>query len=394
MSRWPGKYIIGLTGNIGTGKSVVRKMLEHQGAFGLDADALTHQASAKGGPAYVQIVKTFGEWILNDDGEINRARLGRLAFSDPEAMMRLEAIQHPMVAQALDFLIKRTKSTVVVIEAIKLLEAGLAKDCNAIWVVNVPEPVQIARLVEKRNLTEDEALQRIKAQTAQADKLKAAGLVIDNSGTFEDTWTQVQAGFIKFTQPAAPPPPPAPTPAAAPATAPTPAAPVAPAVKTVKIRRGNPRDATAIADFIKLVTSGARALTRAEVIAAFGDKAYMLGEYGDQLAMIAGWKVENLVARVDEFYLAANVPLDKIAPQLVEAVEAASRELQCEAAMLFVPLPLAQQSAQVLNGNGYAPQTADKLGVAAWKDAARESMPAGTTLLFKKLREDRVLKPI
>jgi len=91
MSRWPSKYVIGLTGNIATGKSVVRKMLEHLGAFGLDADALAHQASAKGGPAYAQIIKLFGEWVVGEDGEINRARLGRLAFNDPEALARLMA---------------------------------------------------------------------------------------------------------------------------------------------------------------------------------------------------------------------------------------------------------------------------------------------------------------
>jgi dephospho-CoA kinase len=384
MSRWPGKYVIGLTGNIGTGKSVVRKMLEHQGAFGLDADALAHQASAKGGPAYAQIVKLFGEWILGEEGEINRARLSHVVFAFPDTLAKLEAILHPVVGQAVDFLVKRTKANVVVVEAIKLLEAGLAKDCDAVWVVNVPEAVQIARLVEKRNLSEEEALQRLQAQSPQSEKLKAASVVIDNSGTFEDAWTQVQAAFGKIMQPAAPTPPtPAPSPSAAGANG-----------KVVKIRRGSPRDAAAIAEFIKQVTNGARVLSRADVIAAFGDKAYMLGDYGDELAALAGWKVENLVARVDEFFVGAGAPLDKLAPPLIEAVENASRELQCEAALIFVPLSIAQNTAQALAGNGYAPQTGDKLGVAAWKDAVKESMPPNTGMLFKKLREDRVLKPI
>ncbi len=391
MSRWPSKTVIGLTGNIATGKSVVRKMLEHLGAFGLDADALTHQASAKGGPAYAQIVKLFGEWVVGDDGEINRARLGRVAFNDPEALARLEAILHPMVGQAVDFLVKRTKASVVVIEAIKLIESGLGKECDALWVVNVPEAAQVARLVAKRKLTEAEARQRLAAQPPQADKLKAASLIIENGGSFEDTWTQVQAAFAKLVPTSAAPPsietaPKPATPPSAPSSAAEP--------KTVKVRRGTPRDAAAIAEFIKQATNGARALSRSEVIAAFGDKAYMLGDYGEQLALLAGWKVENLVARVDEFYLAAGAPLDKLAPPLVDAVETASRELQCEAALIFVPLPIAPDAARVLTGNGYAPQTGDKLGVAAWKDAARESMPPNTGMLFKKLREDRVLKPI
>ena len=96
-NRWPGKYVIGLTGNIATGKSVVRKMLEHLGAFGLDADALSHQAIGRGGPAYAAVVKHFGEWLLTDKGEINRNRLGRIVFTDPEALDQLEAIIHPVV---------------------------------------------------------------------------------------------------------------------------------------------------------------------------------------------------------------------------------------------------------------------------------------------------------
>src|SRR5689334_1396917 len=109
-NRWPGKYVIGLTGNIATGKSVVRKMLEHLGAFGLDADALAHQAIAKGGPAYASVVKNFGDWLLTEAGEIDRTRLGKLVFTDPEALAKLEAIIHPLVGQALDFLIKRSQS--------------------------------------------------------------------------------------------------------------------------------------------------------------------------------------------------------------------------------------------------------------------------------------------
>src|SRR5258708_16323512 len=121
-NRWPGKYVIGLTGNIATGKSVVRKMLEHLGAFGLDADALSHQAIAKGGPAYKDVVKLFGTWLLNKQGEINRTRLARIVFSDAAALAQLEDILHPLVGQAVDVLVRRTLSPVAVVEAIKLIE--------------------------------------------------------------------------------------------------------------------------------------------------------------------------------------------------------------------------------------------------------------------------------
>jgi dephospho-CoA kinase len=383
-TRWPGKYVIGLTGNIATGKSVVRKMLEHLGAFGVDADALAHQAIAKGGPAYAQVVRTFGEWILAEEGEVHRARLGRLVFADPEALAKLESLIHPFVGQAIDFLVKRTKSPVAAVEAIKLIETGLAKDCDALWVVHVPEAIQILRLTDKRHMSESEAEQRLRAQAPQANKVKAARVVIDNSGSFEDTWNQVQAAFGPIAL-AVPPAPEKPKPVAQPST---------PEAKTVRVRRGKPSDATAIAEFIKQATNGARSLSRADVMAAFGDKAYMLADYGDQLAAVVGWKVENLVARVDEFYMATGIPLEAVTPPLIEAVENASKELQSEAALVFVPLPLAQSAAQALASGGFIPQTAEKLGVAAWKEAARDSMPSGTAMLYKKLREDRVLKPI
>jgi len=129
-------------------------------------------------------------------------------------------------------------------------------------------------------------------------------------------------------------------------------------------------------------------------MAAFGEKAYLLADCDGELAAIAGWQVENLVTRVDEFYAAATTPLDRVTPPLIEAVENASKELQSEAALVFVPLPLAQAAAQALSSSGFVPQTADKLGVAAWEEAAKESMPPGTAMLFKKLREDRVLRPV
>jgi dephospho-CoA kinase len=129
-------------------------------------------------------------------------------------------------------------------------------------------------------------------------------------------------------------------------------------------------------------------------MAAFGQKAYLLADCNGELAAIAGWQVENLVTRVDEFYTSTTAPLEQVAPPLIEAVEHASKELQSEAALVFVPLPLAQAAAQALSGSGFVPQTAGKLGVAAWEEAVKESMPPGTAMLFKKLREDRVLRPV
>src|SRR5215208_831246 len=107
VSNWPGKYVIGLTGNIATGKSVVRRMLEHLGAYTIDADALSHRVISKGAPGYQPVLDKFGTWLLDKDGQIDRAKLGRLAFADGEALVQLEDIIHPYVGQAVDILVKR-----------------------------------------------------------------------------------------------------------------------------------------------------------------------------------------------------------------------------------------------------------------------------------------------
>ena len=104
MSNWPGKYVIGLTGNIATGKSVVRRMLEHLGAYTIDADALSHRVIAKGAPGYQPVLDKFGTWLLEKDGQINRSKLGRLVFADGQALAELEDIIHPYVGQAMDIL--------------------------------------------------------------------------------------------------------------------------------------------------------------------------------------------------------------------------------------------------------------------------------------------------
>src|SRR5215468_8063945 len=136
VGRWANKYVIGLTGNIGMGKSLVRKMLEHLGAYTIDADGLAHQVMAPGAPAYQPVIETFGKWILDKDNRIDRIKLGAVAFSHPEALTRLEALTHPIVGQGIDTLISRAKQPIVVVEAIKLVDGVLCCQVDAVWVVD------------------------------------------------------------------------------------------------------------------------------------------------------------------------------------------------------------------------------------------------------------------
>jgi len=378
VSKWAGKYVIGLTGNIGTGKSVVRRMLEHLGAFGIDADSFSHRAILKGAPGYDQVVQTFGRWVLDSQGEIDRARLGRLVFSDPQALAQLEAIIHPLVLQAVDWVIRRSSKPVVVVEAIKLLEANMHQSCDSVWVVVAPPEVQLERLMQRRKMSEAEARQRIQAQPSQQAKAAAANVIIKNAGSFEDTWRQVSAAWQKFVPSAAGLPAEPAKPAAAPG-------------GNLTVTRARPRDSEAIAAFLNRLQQGS-SVTPDDIMAEFGDKAFLLLRLGDRLVGLAGWQVENLVSRTNGIVIDPSIPAGQALPPLITEMERASRDLQCEAALIFI-----NDSAPadpVWQNLGYERRTPQSLGVSVWQEAAQETAGPGQTLYFKQLRQDRVLRPI
>src|SRR5579884_2754713 len=123
-------YIIGLTGNIACGKSTVRGIMEEHGAATLDADALVHELYRPGDPVFRAVVETFGDDILAADGTLDRRALGRKVFGDPAALARLEAITHPAVIERQWQWVARQTAPVVVLDAVKLIEAGIADKCD------------------------------------------------------------------------------------------------------------------------------------------------------------------------------------------------------------------------------------------------------------------------
>jgi len=377
VSKWPGKYVIGLTGNIATGKSVVRKMLEHLGAYGIDADALGHRAIARGAPGYQPVLDTFGRWLLDGNKQIDRAKLGRYVFADAEAMKHLEAIVHPLVGQAIDLLIRRATQPIIVVEAIKLIESSMASTCDAIWATFSPENLQKNRLMEKRRMSEAEALQRIRMQPPQEQKTSAADVVIRNASTFEDTWKQVVTAWKVVS----------------PVSNTNPVVTKKVAAGELTVQRGRPRDSGVIAELITRLSAGTRPMTPDDVMATFGERAYLLLKSGDRHVGLIGWQVENLVARTTEIYLEPSIPIKQAVKAMATEVEQASQDLQCEASLLFLPPQMAAQEA-VWRELGYEGRTPQSLGVQAWLDAATESMPPNTIMLFKQLRRDRVLRPI
>jgi len=402
VGRFPNKYVIGLTGNIATGKSIVRQMLQHLGAYTIDADSLAHQVMMPGAPAYKPVVATFGQFIVGPDGRIDRNTLGRLVFSNPDALKKLEEITHPIIRQGIIALAARAQQRVIVIEAIKLLEGDLANMVDSIWVVDASPATQYRRLIEKRKMSEADAKQRILAQQPQAEKLKRAHVVIKNDGSIEDTWKQVQIAFnnvrkqlMSTAAPAAQGGTAAPTDqAAARSDDPTPAQEMAVDVTGVMVKRGMPHNAADIAAFISQFHP--QPLTRDDVMMAFGLKSFLIGQTPDgKVISVVGWTVENLVTRIDEFYVAPQVPVRPVVKAMVTAVESASHELQSEVSFYFLPTNTPAPLIKAFEENGYSHITIADIKIPVWREAVDETTRGKDyQVLWKQLRQDRVLQPI
>jgi dephospho-CoA kinase len=182
---------IGLTGGIGAGKSTVAGLLAERGAVVIDADAIAREIVVPGGAALAELVTEFGPRILRADGHLDRAELAALAFGDPEATRRLNAIMHPLIGAEARRRIAASAAGVVVYDMPLLVETGQAALVDRVVVVDVPEEVQVARAVGQRGLEEGDVRRRMDVQARREDRLAAADAVIDNSGTREETAAQV-----------------------------------------------------------------------------------------------------------------------------------------------------------------------------------------------------------
>ncbi len=186
--------VIGLTGGIATGKSTVSALLEKAGAVVIDADRIARQVVKKGLPAYREIVENFGEAILLPDGEINRSALGDIIFNDPREKQLLNRIVHPYVRKEqnrhLKQIEKNDPDAIVILDIPLLIETQTYMDLSELIVVYAPEHIQIARLMQRDGISKTDALARVRSQMPIEEKKGKATIVIDNSGTRENTRKQ------------------------------------------------------------------------------------------------------------------------------------------------------------------------------------------------------------
>jgi len=193
--RWPNKIVVGLTGNIATGKSAVMRFAAERGALTLDADQIVHDILRTDTQVQSALGAAFGDGVRRQDGSIDRAALGTIVFSNPDALRRLEALVHPAVGREVDRRINESGAEVVMIEAIKLLEGSLAAHCDQVWVADCTRRRQIERLTICRGMAEEAAILRVDAQNPQSAKVARADVVIDTNGTLADTLRQFEPAW-------------------------------------------------------------------------------------------------------------------------------------------------------------------------------------------------------
>lgn len=189
--------LLALTGGIASGKSTIAARLAERGAHVVDADAIVRDVQRAGGPVLERIAEEFGDAVVRPDGELDRAALGAIVFADPAARARLNAIVHPAVraesARRFAAAFAADASAVVVYDVPLLVEARVDDPWDLVVVAHAPADERARRLVALRGMSEEEAAARIAAQVSDERRLEVADVVIDTSGTLEETVRQVDA---------------------------------------------------------------------------------------------------------------------------------------------------------------------------------------------------------
>lgn len=200
-------HIIGLTGGIGSGKSTVSEQLIKLGYKVIDADKIAREIVLPGGETILALKSAFGMEIINEDGSLNRKKMGQIAFGDPEKKALLDSLMHSKIREIIREKILMyeheefthleadkdvpLRHSILFIDAPLLLESGLDQHVNEIWVVDCDDQTRIDRIKRRDGLTEDEIRARMTNQMNSQDKISRADQVLDNSGTVKDLYKQI-----------------------------------------------------------------------------------------------------------------------------------------------------------------------------------------------------------
>ncbi len=192
-------YTVGLTGGIGSGKSAVAELFAGLGIDVIDTDAIAHELTRPGGIAIEPIRAAFGGGVIGPDGALDRARMRRLAFADPAAKKKLEAILHPLIREQSDRRAKRAQSEYVILVVPLLVESGIDRSrCQRVLVVDCSEAQQIERAMRRSGLSEEEVREIVAAQARREQRVAQADDLIDNTGAREALVPQVARLDAKY----------------------------------------------------------------------------------------------------------------------------------------------------------------------------------------------------
>ena len=396
------KTIIGLTGNIATGKSAVLRFAAEQRAHVIDADKKVHEIMNTDGAIQAKVVEAFGEDVRGANGGINRALLGRKVFGQPDEMAKLEAILHPAVRAKIKAEVEASSAAVVMIEAIKLLDGPLGELCDAVWVTNCGKFRQLQRLIVARGMNEDEAFTRIMSQDPQADKVAKADLVIDTTGSLADTLKQVATAWGNIGKEAPVGEAAAPVATEAPISepeVPEPAqgaededdggAPEAAADVDVIVRRARPSDIPSIMLLIHKATDGKVKPKRAEILMSLSERGYLIGQIDSEISTVAGWYTDKGFAAIERFYVHPPEAMGTTGKAVLGEIGKTANELMCEAVFAFLDEHMGDDLRAQLVKEEYLTE-GDGEWPRVWKQALKEMQPEGLDVMTKKLWNARV----
>ena len=401
--------VIGLTGNIGTGKSAIMKVAAERGALTIDADQVVHQILENDSGIQEKIGATFGGDVRHPDGKINRPALGSIVFADESKLGQLEEILHPQVRENISQQVKSADAPLVMIEAIKLLEGPLKELCDAVWVANCGKLLQLQRLVIARGMDDEEAFKRIAAQSPQSEKVAQADLIIDTTGTLADTQSQVNAALddILSEDKSAASESAAVTAGSTPNSKETVVAPtitpemwaqaatqkeaaLTPAEDVeVTVRRARPSDIPSIMLLIHKATDGKVQPKRAEILHSLSDRGYLIGQTGTEITAIAGWYTDKGFAAIEQIYIHPQETAKTTGMALLDEIHKTAYELMAEAIFAFMATDMPEFIRELLLEKGFKVEPADSFPK-VWRDTLLDIQPIGTEALVYKLIEMRI----
>jgi dephospho-CoA kinase len=408
-NQWPDKYVIGLTGNIATGKSAVLKMAADKGAFALDADKIVHQLLDGDRSVQAEVVSQFGEHTRLPDGRIDREAIAKVVFDDEAALVALESIIHPAVQNRIYSEIAASNKKIIFIEAIKLLEGELADICQEIWVTRCPKQLQIQRLVTIREMDQETAESRINAQSPQSKKIAFADVVIDTAGSitetrwrFELAWSGMvkrvdnyfehvsqdnyssTAGNILSVEPEQDYDPEHVSQFENEAED----WPFAPHFENseINIRRAHISDAEQLASFINNAIKEKIEVSGSDVIEYLSDHGYLMAKKDGKPRAIIGWWTENLVAVIDQMLIDNPDEVYEIGGSLLREILQTANELICESILAYLKYddPMEYHKLYTTWGFKYVdPKSLPQV----WQPQMHGKIESGNLLMLKTLRK-------